>query len=185
MIKEIKKDIETRMNKCIKAFKLNINKIRTGFAHPNLLDNISVEYYGSSTPLNQVANIIAEDSRTLAITLFDRSLSTAVEKAIMLSDLGLHPVSIDRIIRIPFPPLTGERRKDLIKIIRSEAEHARVSVRNVRRNANYQIKSLFKNNKINEDEERKFQDEVQRITDVMSKNIDATLDDKEKELMQF
>lgn len=184
MINEIKKDAETRMDKCVEAFKSNISKIRTGRAHPNLLDGISVEYYGSATPLRQVANVIAEDSRTLAITVFDRSLSAAVEKAIMASDLGLNPMSAGAVIRVPLPALTEERRKDLIKLVRAEAEQGRVSVRNVRRDANDKVKVLLKDKEISEDEDRKSQDEVQKMTDVMIKKIDSALADKEKELME-
>lgn len=169
MINEIKKDAETRMDKCVEAFKSNISKIRTGRAHPNLLDGISVEYYGSATPLRQVANVVAEDSRTLAITVFDRSLSAAVEKAIMASDLGLNPMSAGAVIRVPLPALTEERRKDLIKLVRAEAEQGRVSVRNVRRDANDKVKVLLKDKEISEDEDRKSQDEVQKMTDVMIK----------------
>jgi ribosome recycling factor len=184
VINEIKKDAETRMDKCVEVFKSNINKIRTGRAHPNLLDGISVEYYGSATPLRQVANVVAEDSRTLAITVFDRSLSAAVEKAIMASDLGLNPMSAGAVIRVPLPALTEERRKDLIKLVRAEAEQGRVSVRNVRRDANDKVKVLLKDKEISEDEDRKSQDEVQKMTDVMIKKIDAALADKEKELME-
>lgn len=157
------------MDKCVEAFKSNISKIRTGRAHPNLLDGISVEYYGSATPLRQVANVVAEDSRTLAITVFDRSLSAAVEKAIMASDLGLNPMSAGAVIRVPLPALTEERRKDLIKLVRAEAEQGRVSVRNVRRDANDKVKVLLKDKEISEDEDRKSQDEVQKMTDVMIK----------------
>ncbi|TBL65301.1 ribosome recycling factor [Hafnia paralvei] len=184
MINEIKKDAETRMDKCVEAFKSNISKIRTGRAHPNLLDGISVEYYGSATPLRQVANVVAEDSRTLAITVFDRSLSAAVEKAIMASDLGLNPMSAGAVIRVPLPALTEERRKDLIKLVRAEAEQGRVSVRNVRRDANDKVKVLLKDKEISEDEDRKSQDEVQKMTDVMIKKIDSALAEKEKELME-
>ncbi|TBL76855.1 ribosome recycling factor [Obesumbacterium proteus] len=184
MINEIKKDAETHMDKCVEVFKSNISKIRTGRAHPNLLDGISVEYYGSATPLRQVANVVAEDSRTLAITVFDRSLSAAVEKAIMASDLGLNPMSAGAVIRVPLPALTEERRKDLIKLVRAEAEQGRVSVRNVRRDANDKVKVLLKDKEISEDEDRKSQDEVQKMTDVMIKKIDAALADKEKELME-
>nr|WP_267962287.1 ribosome recycling factor [Obesumbacterium proteus] len=172
------------MDKCVEVFKSNISKIRTGRAHPNLLDGISVEYYGSATPLRQVANVVAEDSRTLAITVFDRSLSAAVEKAIMASDLGLNPMSAGAVIRVPLPALTEERRKDLIKLVRAEAEQGRVSVRNVRRDANDKVKVLLKDKEISEDEDRKSQDEVQKMTDVMIKKIDAALADKEKELME-
>ncbi|AOV97747.1 ribosome recycling factor [Edwardsiella hoshinae] len=185
MINEIRKDAETRMEKCVESFKGNISKIRTGRAHPNLLDGIQVEYYGAATPLRQLANIVAEDSRTLAVTVFDRSMSGAIEKAILTSDLGLNPSSAGTVIRVPLPPLTEERRKDLIKLVRSEAESGRVSVRNVRRDANDKVKALLKDKAISEDEDRKSQDDIQKITDQMIKKIDAALADKEKELMEF
>ena len=144
-----------------------------------------VEYYGSATPLRQLANIVAEDSRTLAITVFDKSLAPAVEKAIMASDLGLNPASAGTVIRVPLPPLTEERRRDLTKIVRGEAEQGRVSIRNIRRDANDQIKALLKDKEISEDEERKSQDVVQKITDAMIKKLDLVLAEKEKELMEF
>lgn len=184
MINEIKKDAQERMAKSVEALKNNLSKIRTGRAHPSILQNISVEYYGAATPLNQVANIIAEDARTLAITVFDKELTPMVEKAIMKSDLGLNPMSAGTVIRVPLPPLTEERRKDLVKIVRSEAEGGRVAVRNIRRDANADLKALLKDKEISEDEDRKAQDEIQKITDVAVKNIDDLLAVKEKELME-
>lgn len=184
MINDIRKDAEARMDKCVEVFKSNISKVRTGRAHPSLLDGIQVEYYGSATPLRQVANVVAEDSRTLAITVFDRTLSGAVEKAIMASDLGLNPSSAGAIIRVPLPPLTEERRKDLIKLVRSEAEQGRVSVRNVRRDANDKVKALLKDKEISEDDDRKSQEEIQKSTDTTIKKIEAVLAEKEKELME-
>lgn len=185
MINEIKKDTQTRMDKCVEAFKSHITKIRTGRAHPSLLDGIQVEYYGAVTPLRQLASIVAEDSRSLAITVFDRSLSPAVEKAIMASDLGLNPSSAGTVIRVPLPPLTEERRKDLTKLVRNEAENGRVSVRNVRRDANDKLKALLKDKAISEDEDRKAQDEIQKMTDIYIKKIDSALSEKEAELMEF
>ncbi|GKX55334.1 ribosome-recycling factor [Leminorella grimontii] len=185
MINEIKKDAKERMEKCVDMFKTHISKVRTGRAHPSLLDGIMVEYYGSATPLRQLANVVTEDSRTLAITVFDRSLSPAVEKAIMASDLGLNPSSAGTTIRVPLPPLTEERRKDLTKVVRNEAEQGRVSVRNVRRDANDKIKALLKDKEIGEDEERKAQDEIQKLTDGYIKKIDESLAEKEAELMAF
>ncbi|MFH0256270.1 ribosome recycling factor [Vibrio rumoiensis] len=184
MINEIKQDAQERMAKSVEALKNNLSKIRTGRAHPSILQNISVEYYGAATPLNQVANIIAEDARTLAITVFDKELTPMVEKAIMKSDLGLNPMSAGTVIRVPLPPLTEERRKDLVKIVRSEAEGGRVAVRNIRRDANADLKALLKDKEISEDEDRKAQDEIQKITDVAVKNIDELLAVKEKELME-
>lgn len=144
-----------------------------------------VEYYGSATPLRQLANVTVEDSRTLAINLFDRSLGSAVEKAIMASDLGLNPSSAGSVIRVPLPPLTEERRKDLIKVVRGEAEQGRVAVRNVRRDANDKVKALLKDKEISEDEDRRSQDDIQKMTDAYIKLLDAALADKEKELMEF
>ncbi|MDX7991922.1 ribosome recycling factor [Xenorhabdus littoralis] len=185
MINEIKKDAQDRMEKSVEALKNQISKVRTGRASPSLLDGINVEYYGSATPLRQIANVVAEDARTLAITVFDRSMTTAVEKAIMASDLGLNPLSAGTIIRVPLPPLTEERRKDLIKVVRSEAEQGRVAVRNIRRDANDKVKALLKDKEISEDEERRSQDEVQKLTDVFIKKIDEALANKETELMDF
>jgi len=185
LINDIKKDADTRMEKCVDAFKNNISKIRTGRASPSLLDGIVVPYYGTPTPLRQLASVTVEDSRTLKINVFDRSLSAAVEKAIMTSDLGLNPSSAGSDIRVPLPALTEERRKDLIKIVRGEAEQGRVSVRNVRRDANDKIKALLKDKEISEDDERRTQDEIQKMTDAHIKSVDAALADKEKELMDF
>nr|WP_205298261.1 ribosome recycling factor [Pantoea formicae] len=173
------------MEKCVEAFKNQISKVRTGRASPSLLDGIMVPYYGTPTPLRQLASVTVEDSRTLKINVFDRSLSPAVEKAIMASDLGLNPSSAGTDIRVPLPALTEERRKDLIKVVRGEAEQGRVSVRNVRRDANDKVKALLKDKEISEDDERRSQDEIQKMTDVYIKNLDAALAEKEKELMDF
>ncbi|MDG5895615.1 ribosome recycling factor [Escherichia coli] len=181
MISDIRKDAEVRMDKCVEAFKTQISKIRTGRASPSLLDGIVVEYYGTPTPLRQLASVTVEDSRTLKINVFDRSMSPAVEKAIMASDLGLNPNSAGSDIRVPLPPLTEERRKDLTKIVRGEAEQARVAVRNVRRDANDKVKAK----EISEDDDRRSQDDVQKLTDAAIKKIEAALADKEAELMQF
>ena len=183
MISDIRKDAEVRMDKCVEAFKTQISKIRTGRASPSLLDGIVVEYYGTPTPLRQLASVTVEDSRTLKINVFDRSMSPAVEKAIMASDLGLNPNSAGSDIRVPL--LTEERRKDLTKIVRGEAEQARVAVRNVRRDANDKVKALLKDKEISEDDDRRSQDDVQKLTDAAIKKIEAALADKEAELMQF
>ena len=185
MINDIKKDAEIRMDKCVEAFKNNISKIRTGRASPSILDGIMVDYYGSATPLRQLASVTVEDSRTLKINVFDRSISAAVEKAIMASDLGLNPMSAGTDIRVPLPALTEERRKDLIKIVRGEAEQGRVSVRNVRRDANDKVKALLKDKEISEDDDRRSQEDVQKLTDVNIKKIDTSLAEKEAELMDF
>ncbi|WP_308825194.1 ribosome recycling factor [Sodalis praecaptivus] len=185
MINEIRKDAENRMEKCVDAFKNHISKVRTGRASPSLLDGIQIEYYGTLTPLRQLANIVAEDSRTLAITVFDRALAPAVEKAIMASDLGLNPSSAGTVIRVPLPPLNEERRRDLIKVVRAEAEQGRVSVRNVRRDANDKVKALLKDKTIGEDEDRRSQDEIQKLTDAWIKKLDSALAEKEAELMEI
>ncbi|RLR18207.1 ribosome recycling factor [Sodalis-like symbiont of Bactericera trigonica] len=185
MINEIRKDAEIRMGKCVDAFKSHISKVRTGRSSPSLLDGIQIDYYGSLTPLRQLANIIAEDSRTLAITVFDRTLAPAVEKAIMASDLGLNPSSAGTVIRVPLPPLTEERRRNLIKVVRAEAEQGRVSVRNVRRDANDKVKELLKDKTIGEDEDRRSQDEIQKLTDAWIKKLDSALAEKEAELMEI
>ena len=184
MINEIKNDAKTRMEKSVETLKNNLSKVRTGRAHPSLLDGINVEYYGTSTPLKQVASINAEDVRTLTVTVFDRNAIKAVEKAIMSSDLGLNPMSAGTVIRVPLPPLTEERRRDLIKVVRGEAEQLRVAVRNIRRDANGDIKALLKDKEISEDEDRAAQDEIQKITDAAIKNIDQILALKEKDLLE-
>ncbi|CCP04075.1 Ribosome recycling factor [Erwinia amylovora Ea644] len=185
MINDIKKDAETRMEKCVEAFKNHISKIRTGRASPSILDGIMVDYYGSATPLRQLASVTVEDSRTLKINVFDRSIGAAVEKAIMTSDLGLNPSSAGSDIRVPLPALTEERRKDLIKVVRGEAEQGRVSVRNVRRDANDKLKALLKDKEISEDDDRRAQEDVQKMTDIFIKKVDASLADKETELLDF
>ncbi|EKE69204.1 ribosome recycling factor [Gallaecimonas xiamenensis] len=185
MINEIKADAKTRMEKSLEATKSQMAKVRTGRAHPSLLDSIRVDYYGAASPLKQVANITAEDARTLAITVFDRNMIQAIEKAIMMSDLGLNPSSAGTTIRIPLPPLTEERRKDLVKLVRGEAENGRVAIRNVRRDANNDIKALLKDKEISEDDERRAQDEIQKLTDAFVKQVDEVLAAKEAELMEF
>lgn len=184
MIDEIEMDAQERMEKSISALKSQLSKIRTGRAHPSLLDGIMVPYYGVDTPLKQVANVVAEDSRTLALTVFDKSAIQAVEKAIMQSDLGLNPMSAGAAIRIPLPPLTEERRKDLIRVVRNEAEGGRVAIRNIRRDANSDIKDLLKEKEISEDESRAAEENIQTLTNEFIKRVDAMLADKEKELME-
>ncbi|GLS82723.1 ribosome recycling factor [Paraferrimonas haliotis] len=185
MINDIKQDASARMDKSVDATKSQFAKVRTGRAHPSLLDTISVNYYGAETPLKQLANIGTEDSRTLTVTVFDSSVIQAVEKAIMSSDLGLNPMSAGAVIRIPLPALTEERRKDLIKVVRAEAESGRVAIRNIRRDANGDIDDLEKEKEIGEDDARKGKDEVQKLTDAHIKKIDEILADKEKELMEI
>lgn len=184
MINDILKDSKSRMEKSVDALKNQLSKIRTGRAHPSLLDGISVSYYGADTPLKQCANVSVEDARTLMITVFDRSLIQAVEKAILSSDLGLNPVTAGTSMRIPLPPLTEERRRDLVKVVRGEAEGARVAVRNIRRDANADLKALLKEKEISEDDERRAGDEIQKLTDAFVKKVDEVLAVKEKELME-
>ncbi|MDX1392543.1 MAG: ribosome recycling factor [Rheinheimera sp.] len=184
MIDDIIKDTKVRMEKSVDALKSQLTKVRTGRAHPSLLDGIMVSYYGADTPLRQVGNVSIEDARTLAITVFDKSLTAAVEKAIMASDLGLNPMSAGTVIRVPLPPLTEERRKSLVKLVRGEAENGRVAVRNIRRDANADLKTLQKDKAISEDDERRAADEIQKITDSFVKKIDDVLAEKEKELME-
>ena len=185
MINEIKQDAEARMEKSLEALRGPIAKIRTGRAQPSLLDAIQVEYYGAATPLRQLANVVAEDARTLAVTVFDRSLISAVEKAILTSDLGLNPSSAGTTIRVPLPPLTEERRRDLIKIVKSEGEQGKVAIRNVRRDANDKIKALLKDKEISENDQHKAEEIIQKVTDSYIKKVDEILADKEKELMDF
>lgn len=185
MIDDIKQDAKERMAKSIEAFKTSLNKVRTGRAHTSLLDNISVEYYGMATPLNQVGNVSIPDARTIAITVFDKAMISVVEKAILASDLGLNPSSQGTLIRIPLPPLTEERRKDLVKVVKGEGEGAKVAIRNIRRDANSDIKSLNKEKEISEDEMHNAEDEIQSITDIYVKQVDTILADKEAELMEI
>lgn len=185
MINDIKSDTEARMKKGIEALGQNFNKIRTGRAHPSLLDGIKVEYYGSETPLNQVANVNVEDARTLSLQVWDRSMIPMVERAIMKSDLGLNPSTAGEVIRIPMPMLTEETRKGYIKQARAEAESARVSIRSARRDAMSLLKDLVKDKEIGEDDERRGQDEIQKLTDSMIKQIDELLTSKESDLMEI
>lgn len=177
-------DAQERMGKCVDATKNQMAKVRTGRAHPSLLDSIQVSCYGSMSPLNQVANVGVEDSRTLTVNVFDRSIVQAVEKAIMSSDLGLNPMSAGATLRIPLPSLTEERRKDFIKVVRNEAENGRIAIRNVRRDAISEVKKLEKVKACTEDDVRRSEDEVQKHTDSSIKNIDQILAAKEKELME-
>ncbi|GHG00966.1 ribosome recycling factor [Thalassotalea marina] len=185
MIKEIKQDAQERMAKSIEALKNSLNKVRTGRAHASLLDSISVEYYGVDTPLSQVGNISVPDARTIAVTVFDKSMISAVEKAIMASDLGLNPSSQGTLIRIPLPPLTEERRKDLVKVVKGEGENGKIAIRNIRRDANSDIKALNKDKEISDDEMHQAEDEIQKITDTFVKQVDVILADKESELMEI
>ena len=184
MIDEIIKDAETRMGKSIDALHTELAKIRTGRAHPSLLDQIHVDYYGADTPINQVANVNVEDARTLVVTPWEKDMVAKVEKAIMGSDLGLNPATAGTVIRIPMPPLTEERRRGLVKVVKHEAEQARVAIRNIRRDANSDFKDLLKEKEISEDEQRKAEEQVQKLTDAYVGKIDSVLADKETELME-
>lgn len=183
MINEIKKDAQERMKKSVESLEHAFAKIRTGRAHPSILDSVMVSYYGSDTPLRQVANVTVEDSRTLALTVFDKSMIQAVEKAIMTSDLGLNPATAGTTIRVPMPALTEETRKGYTRQARQEAENARVAVRNIRRDALAQLKDLVKDKDISEDEERRAADEVQKLTDKFVADIEKALEGKETDLM--
>jgi ribosome recycling factor len=184
MINDINKDARERMGKSVAAFDTDLKKLRTGRAHTSLLDHISVEYYGSQVPLAQVANIAVEDSRTITVSPWEKPMVQVVEKAIMTSDLGLTPATTGTLIRVPLPPLTEERRREMIKVVRNEAEGARVAIRNIRRDAIGQIKELMKEKMVSEDEERKGEEAVQKLTDEFVANIDALLAKKENELME-
>jgi ribosome recycling factor len=185
VIDEIKNDAEVRMQKSIDALSSAFSRIRTGRAHPGILEGITVEYYGADTPLSQVANINVEDARTLAISPWEKQLVPQIEKAILKSDLGLNPSTSGNLIRIPMPALTEETRKNYIKQARNEAENGRVSVRSIRRDANAHIKELLKDKEISEDEERRAEEQIQKITDKFIAAVDAKLDTKEAELMEI
>jgi len=183
MIDDIKKDAAARMSKTVEALGHELAKIRTGRAHPSLLDHVMVSYYGTDMPIKQVANVTVEDARTLAITPWERNMVQAVEKAILQSDLGLNPNTAGTVIRVPMPALTEERRRDLIKVARHEAEQARVAVRNIRRDANGELKDLVKEKMISEDDERRGQEIIQKLTDQYVKEVDQVLEQKEADLM--
>ncbi|MBI2785233.1 MAG: ribosome recycling factor [Legionella longbeachae] len=183
MINEIKQDSENRMKKTIDVLRVDMTKIRTGRANVGLLDHVQVDYYGTITPLNQIANITASDSRTILVTPWEKSMVSAVEKAILTSDLGLNPATTGNAIRVPMPPLTEERRKELIKVVRNEGEQAKVSVRNIRRDANNQLKDLVKDKTISEDDERRATEVIQKLTDKYILEVDTVLTEKEKDLM--
>ena len=184
MLQEIKKDADERMNKSVEALRSELKKLRTGRAHTSLLDHITVEYYGSEVPLSQVANIGVEDSRTLTITPWERQMVQAVEKAIMTSDLGLNPNSAGNVIRVPLPPLTEERRRDMGKVVRHEGENAKVAIRNIRRDALHSVKELLKEKEITEDDDRRAHDEIQQLTDKHIEVVDKVVAEKEQELLE-
>jgi ribosome recycling factor len=183
MIAELKKSTEQRMGKSIEAFKGDLSKVRTGRAHTGLLDHVMVDYYGTATPLNQVARITLMDSRTIGVTPFEKKMAQAIEKAIRESDLGLNPAASGETVRVPMPSLTEERRKELIKVVKHEAENARVAVRNLRRDAIHHLKEALKKKEVSENDERRAQDDVQKLTDRHIGEIDKLLQQKEAELM--
>lgn len=185
MISDIQQDAATRMAKSIEALKNEFSKIRTGRAHPSLLDQITVSYYGTETALTQVANVAVEDARTLSITPWERNMVQAIEKAILKSDLGLNPTTNGVVIRIPLPPLTEDRRKALVKVVKNEAENGRVAIRNIRRDANAEIKEELKEKLISEDEARSAEEKIQKITDQYIKEVEKLLEMKEADLLSI
>lgn len=184
MISDIKKDAEARMKKSLEALETAFKKVRTGRAHPSILDGVMVPYYGVDTPLKQVANVSVEDARTLSISAWERNLIPQIEKAIMKADLGLNPVTSGETIRVPMPALTEQTRRDMIKVCKSEAENGRVAIRNIRRDANNMLKDLLKEKEITEDEERRGQDDVQKLTDKFVAEVEEMLKKKEVDLLE-
>lgn len=185
MIDEILTDAETRMGKSVDSLRTELTKIRTGRAHPSLLDQLMVDYYGTDTPINQVANVTVEDSRTLAVAPWEKQMVAVVEKAIINSGLGLNPSTAGNLIRIPMPPLTEERRRDLVKVVKHDGENAKIAIRNIRRDANSDFKDLLKEKEISEDESRQAEDSVQKLTDKFVASVDEVIAVKEKELMEI
>ena len=185
MINDIKQEALTRMNKSIEAFRSELLKIRTGRAHVSLLNHIMVDFYGSEVPIGQAANLTVEDARTLAVTPWDKSMVPVIEKAILSSDLGLNPSTAGTVVRVAMPPLTEERRRELVKVVRELAENARIAVRNIRRDANSDLKSLLKDKDISEDNDHKGQELVQQVTNQSTDEIETVLQTKEKDLMEI
>jgi len=185
MIEEIKKDARIRMAKSLDALRSELAKIRTGRAHPSLLEHVHVDYYGSNVPIGQAASVSVEDARTLAVTPWDKNMVQPIEKAIMTSDLGLNPNTAGTTIRIPLPPLTEERRIALGKVVHQEGENAKIAIRNIRRDANHHLKELLKNKEISEDQDHKAEQEIQQLTDTNVKQVDEIVAVKEQELLEF
>lgn len=183
MIEDIEKDARERMKKSVELLRQELVKIRTGRAHSSLLDHVTVEYYGMEVPINQVANVTAGDARTLLVTPYEKGMAGKIEKAIMQSDLGLNPASQGDVLRVPMPALNEERRKELVRVVRNEAEQARVAIRNVRRDANQDLKTLMKEKEITEDDLKRGEDRVQKLTDQFVAQVDEALEQKEQELM--
>ena len=180
---EVRQSTEQKMQKSIESLRLTLSRIRTGRAHAGLLDHIQVDYYGSPVPISQVANVTLMDARTIGVAPWEKKMANVIEKAIRESDLGLNPVSMGDLLRVPLPPLSEERRRELAKVVKTEGEHAKVAVRNLRRDANEQFKKLLKDKELSEDAERKAQDEIQKLTDRNVAEIDRILAEKEKELL--
>lgn len=185
MVDDVKKDASVRMAKSVEALRQELGKIRTGRAHASLLDHVTVSYYGSDVPLNQVASITVSDPRTLAISPWEKKIIPDIERAIIRSDLGLNPVTSSEVIRVPLPPLTEERRKEMTRVVRQEAEQARVAVRNIRRAANQQLKALQKDEHLPEDTEKRAEADIQKLTDLHIAKIDSVLTEKEHDLMEI
>jgi ribosome recycling factor len=184
MLQDIRKDAESRMQKSIDSLRNELSKIRAGRAHPSLLEHIRVDYYGTETPMTQVANVTVQDARTLAVSPWEKDMVGKIERAIMESDLGLNPATSGTLIRVPLPPLTEERRRELGKVVRNEGENAKVAIRNVRRDANNDVKELLKEKEVSEDEARRSEDDIQKITDRFVKEIDEIVKDKEADLLE-
>lgn len=184
MLEDVKKDATERMQKCVLSLRNELKRLRTGRAHPGLLEHLRVDYYGSEVPLQQVANVAAEDARTLTITPWEKGMVQVIEKAIMKSDLGLMPATAGTVIRVPMPAMTEERRRDMTKVVRHEAENARVAVRNVRRDVMNELKDMLKEKLLSQDDDRRAQEDIQKLTDKHVAEIDQVLAEKEKELMQ-
>ena len=185
MLAEIKKDARIRMNKSLDSLRHELAKIRTGRAHPSLLEHVTVDYYGSEVPIGQAASVTVEDARTLSVTPWDKSMVEPIEKAILKSDLGLNPTTAGQVIRIPLPPLTEERRIELGKVVHHEGENAKIAIRNIRRDANHHFKELLKDKDISEDEERKSEHNIQELTDLAVKKVDEIVAEKEQELLEI
>jgi ribosome recycling factor len=185
MLADIKNDARTRMGKSLESLRHELAKIRTGRAHPSLLEHVHVNYYGTDVPINQAANVSVEDARTLAVTPWDKSMVQAIEKAILSSDLGLNPTTAGQVIRIPLPPLTEERRVELGKVVHHEGENAKIAIRNIRRDANHHLKELLKEKDITEDEERRTETEIQQITDDSVSKVDEIVAEKERDLLEI
>lgn len=182
-IADIRKHAEEEMQRSIESLKTSLSKVRTGRPHVGILDHVTVDYYGSQVPINQVANVTLVDARTIGVSVWEKKMAQAVEKAIRESDLGLNPAAMGELIRVPMPPLSEERRRDMTKLVRTEGEHAKVSVRNLRRDANAEIKELLKAKDISEDDDRRAQDDIQKLTDRCIAEIDTMLAAKEQEIM--